>query len=52
VRAAGGTVWTLDGSEPRFNRERPKFRGLLAAPAGLEQPIREFLGEVIAGMSG
>ena len=52
VRAAGGAVWTLDGSEPRFNRERPKFRGLLAAPAGLEQPIRDFLREVIDGMSG
>lgn len=44
VRGAGGEVWTPDGGEPRFNRREPRFAGLLAAPAGLAAPIREFLG--------
>jgi len=44
VRAAGGRVWRPDGEELVFNRERPKLPGLLAAPAGLEAPIRAFLG--------
>lgn len=44
VIAAGGAVWTPDGAEPQFNRPKPLFEGLLAAPAGLVQPIREFLG--------
>ena len=43
VCAAGGTVWTLEGGEPRFNRERPKLTGLLAAPAGLRGPIDRYL---------
>jgi len=43
VRAAGGSVWTPEGEEPRFNRESPKLTGLLAAPSGLEAPIRSFL---------
>jgi myo-inositol-1(or 4)-monophosphatase len=45
VCAAGGAVWTPDGGEPRFNRREPKFPGLLAAPSGLVEPIREFLGQ-------
>jgi myo-inositol-1(or 4)-monophosphatase len=43
VRAAGGSVWTPDGAEPRFNRRAPRFPGLLAAPSGLAGPIREYL---------
>jgi myo-inositol-1(or 4)-monophosphatase len=50
VRSAGGAVWTLDGVEPVFNREVPKFRGLLAAPAGLERPIKDYLNDIIAAM--
>jgi myo-inositol-1(or 4)-monophosphatase len=50
VRAAGGEAWTLDGAEPRFNRPKPKFSGLLAAPSGLRAPIEDYLRETIAGM--
>ena len=45
VTAAGGAVWMPDGAEPRFNRPKPLFEGLLAAPAGLVGPIRDFLGQ-------
>jgi len=45
VTAAGGAVWTPDGAEPQFNRPKPKFEGLLAAPAGLVGSIRAFLGQ-------
>ena len=34
VRAAGGDVWRLDGSSPRFNQPRPKFDGLFAVAGG------------------
>lgn len=44
IRAAGGAVWTPDGAEPRFNRPDTRFPGLLAAPAALREPIREWLG--------
>jgi myo-inositol-1(or 4)-monophosphatase len=48
VRAAGGDVWRLDGSAPRFNRPKPKLDGLFAASAGLRQPIeRYFQAEAI-----
>jgi myo-inositol-1(or 4)-monophosphatase len=43
VEAAGGSVWTPDGAAPVFNRRKPRFDGLLAAPAGLREPIRRFL---------
>jgi len=43
VEAAGGTVWTPDGKAPVFNRRKPLFPGLLAAPAGLRGPIERFL---------
>jgi myo-inositol-1(or 4)-monophosphatase len=43
VEAAGGTVWTLDGEAPAFNRRTPRFTGLLAAPTGLRGPIERFL---------
>jgi myo-inositol-1(or 4)-monophosphatase len=43
VEAAGGTVWTPDGKPPVFNQRTPRFTGLLAAPAGLRDPIRRFL---------
>lgn len=42
VLAAGGEVWTLDGSPPRFNRPRPLFDGLYAAVAGLRAPIEDY----------
>jgi myo-inositol-1(or 4)-monophosphatase len=42
VVAAGGEVWRLDGSEPRFNQPKPKFDGLFAASAGLRGAIEEF----------
>ena len=43
VTAAGGEVWTPDGGAPRFNKPRPKFDGLVAAPAGLAPAIRDWL---------
>jgi myo-inositol-1(or 4)-monophosphatase len=46
VTAAGGKVWTPAGGTPLFNKERPKFDGLLAAPEGLVAPIREYLVEM------
>jgi len=42
VRSAGGDVWRLDGSSPRFNQPRPKFDGLFAAAAGLREPIERY----------
>ena len=45
VTASGGAVWLPDGAEPQFNLPKPLFQGLLAAPAGLAGPIREFLGQ-------
>jgi myo-inositol-1(or 4)-monophosphatase len=42
VRAAGGDVWRLDGSSPRFNQPHPKFDGLFAAAAGLREPIERY----------
>ena len=51
VHAAGGAVWTLEGEAPRFNNPQPKFRGLLAASAGLEQPIRDYLRDAIAALT-
>ena len=50
VTAAGGEVWTLEGGAPVFNCRRPKLRGLLAAPAGLAGPIRDYLQEEISGI--
>jgi myo-inositol-1(or 4)-monophosphatase len=46
VTAAGGRVWTPAGGAPLFNKKVPRFDGLLAAPAGLVAPIREYLSEV------
>ena len=43
VKAAGGVYWSPEGSVPQFNAARPKLTGLLAAPGGLEAPIRSFL---------
>ncbi len=43
VRAAGGSVWLPDGSEPRFNRPQPRLPGLFAAGLRLAQPIRDYL---------
>lgn len=43
VLAAGGQVWLPDGSEPSFNLAKPLFPGMLAAPSGLADSIREYL---------
>ena len=43
VEAAGGSVWLPDGAQPIFNQRTPLFPGLLAAPAGLRDPIRAYL---------
>lgn len=43
ITAAGGEVWTPEGPPPAFNKRRPKFSGLLAAPRGLVRPIRRYL---------
>jgi myo-inositol-1(or 4)-monophosphatase len=51
VRAAGGSVWLPGGGEPQFNQPLPKFPGLLAAPAGLEGPIRSYLESAVSGRS-
>jgi len=43
VRAAGGAVWRPDGEPLRFNQPKTLLPGLLATPAGLEQPVRDYL---------
>jgi len=43
VHAAGGTVWRPDGEPLRFNQPRTLLPGLLATPAGLERPVRDYL---------
>jgi myo-inositol-1(or 4)-monophosphatase len=43
VRAGGGAVWRPDGEPLRFNQRKTLLPGLLATPAGLEQPVRDFL---------
>jgi myo-inositol-1(or 4)-monophosphatase len=43
VAAAGGAVWGLDGKDLTFNRADPLLSGLLAAPAGLREPICRYL---------
>ncbi len=43
VTAAGGEVWMPDGSAPVFNRPKPLFDGLLAAPSDLADAIRSHL---------
>ncbi|MCP4659803.1 MAG: 3'(2'),5'-bisphosphate nucleotidase CysQ [bacterium] len=43
VTAAGGVVMTLDGGEPRFNREKPKFDGLIAVPPGIVDELTPLL---------
>ncbi len=43
VRAAGGAVWRPDGEPLKFNQPKTLLPGLLATPAGLEQPVRDYL---------
>jgi myo-inositol-1(or 4)-monophosphatase len=43
IGAGGGSAWIPGQDEPTFNNDRPKLPGLIAAPAGLEGPIRNFL---------
>jgi myo-inositol-1(or 4)-monophosphatase len=43
VCAAGGQAWIPGGEAPVFNRKKPWLPGLIAAPAGLAEPIRRFL---------
>jgi myo-inositol-1(or 4)-monophosphatase len=50
VMAAGGKVWTPDGQPPLFNKESPRFEGLLAAPSGIEQAVKDYLSAAIAEM--
>jgi myo-inositol-1(or 4)-monophosphatase len=50
VRAAGGEVWTPYSGDTRFNKESPRFEGLLAAPKGISGAIRDYLGPAIAEM--
>ena len=44
VLASGGSAWLPDGSSPVFNQAKPLFSGLIAAPSGLVDGIRDFLG--------
>ncbi len=43
VAAAGGEVLTLDAEPPSFNRRKPLFRGFVATPPGLREPILSLL---------
>ena len=43
VHAAGGAVWRPDGEPLIFNRPKTLLPGLLATPAGLAQPVRDYL---------
>ncbi len=43
VAAAGGEVLTLDAQPPRFNKPNTLFRGFVATPPGLKQPILSLL---------
>ncbi len=43
VRAAGGAVWRPDGEPLKFNQPKTLLPGLLATPAGLERPLRDYL---------
>lgn len=44
VLAAGGHVFTIDGSTVSFNRPRPKLAGLIATGPHLDGPVAAFLG--------
>jgi myo-inositol-1(or 4)-monophosphatase len=43
VAAAGGEVLTLEAEPPRFNRRETLFRGFVATPPGLREPILTLL---------
>jgi myo-inositol-1(or 4)-monophosphatase len=43
VLAAGGAVWTVEGESPKFNKETPRFNGLLATARALKEPVTAFL---------
>jgi myo-inositol-1(or 4)-monophosphatase len=43
VRAAGGAVWRPDGKPLKFNQPKTLLPGLIATPAGLERPVRDYL---------
>ena len=43
VKAAGGVVSRLDGSEPRFNNADTLFDGFLALPPGIVTEVRSVL---------
>jgi len=45
ITAAGGEVWTVAGPPPVFNKEVPRFDGLLGAPVGLAGPIKRYLAQ-------
>jgi myo-inositol-1(or 4)-monophosphatase len=44
VRAAGGTAFQLDGTEPAFNQRSPRLAGLVATGCGLRGPVAKLLG--------
>ena len=43
VLAAGGNVFTVDGTPVVFNRPKPLLSGMIATAPGLAGPISEFL---------
>ena len=43
VAAGGGKVLTLEAEAPLFNKPNTLFRGFVATPPGLEQPILSLL---------
>ena len=43
VLAAGGSVFTVDGSPVVFNRPKPKIAGMIGCAPGLRDPIGRFL---------
>ena len=45
VLAAGGSVWTVEGERPTFNKQRPRFNGLVATARGLQDPVTALLAQ-------
>jgi len=43
VLAAGGEVWTRDGQTPQFNKQNPRFSGLIATAPALRGPVESLL---------
>ena len=45
VRGAGGVVFLVDGTEPRFNKPEPKFPNFIAAGSAVARRLLANLGE-------